>query len=56
LEIVERFANGEAHKGDLDALHDVGFAMTNASICGLGMTASTAILSSVAKWPELWTY
>jgi NADH-quinone oxidoreductase subunit F len=55
LEIVGRFANGEARKGDLDALHDVGFAMTNASICGLGMTASTAILSSVEKWPELWT-
>lgn len=54
LEIVHRFAAGEARNGDLEALQDVGFAMTNASICGLGMTASTAIISSIEKWPELW--
>jgi NADH-quinone oxidoreductase subunit F len=54
LEIVERFAAGEAKNGDLEALQDVGYAMTNASICGLGMTASTAIISSIEKWPEIW--
>ncbi|MDF1501084.1 MAG: NAD(P)H-dependent oxidoreductase subunit E [Anaerolineales bacterium] len=53
LEIVGRFAEGEAKKGDREALDDVGFAMTNASLCGLGMTAGTAILSAVKKWPEL---
>jgi NADH-quinone oxidoreductase subunit F len=54
LEIVGRFAEGKAKSGDLEALSDVGFAMTNASLCGLGMTAGTAILSSIEKWPELW--
>jgi NADH-quinone oxidoreductase subunit F len=54
LEIVGRFAEGKAKNGDLEALSDIGFAMTNASLCGLGMTAGTAILSSVEKWPELW--
>ncbi len=55
LEIVRRFAAGEVNNGDLEALRDVGFAMTNTSICGLGMTASTAIISSIEKWPHLWT-
>jgi NADH-quinone oxidoreductase subunit F len=54
LEIVGRFAEGKASKGDLEALEDVGFAMTHASLCGLGMTAGTAILSAVEKWPALW--
>lgn len=54
LEIVGRFADGKANRGDLQALSDVGFAMTKASLCGLGMTAGTAILSAVEKWPELW--
>jgi hypothetical protein len=27
--------------------------MTNASLCGLGMTAGSAILSAVERWPEL---
>jgi NADH-quinone oxidoreductase subunit F len=54
LEIVKRFAAGSAKNGDLEALRDVGHAMTNASICGLGMTASTAIISSIDKWPEIW--
>jgi NADH-quinone oxidoreductase subunit F len=54
LEIVGRFADSKANKGDLQALSDVGFAMTKASLCGLGMTAGTAILSAVEKWPELW--
>ncbi|MGD2161898.1 MAG: NAD(P)H-dependent oxidoreductase subunit E [Anaerolineales bacterium] len=54
LEIVGRFAEGEAKPGDLEALSDVDFAMTNASLCGLGMTAGTAILSAVEKWPHIW--
>jgi len=53
LEILGRMANGGLHKGDLQALQDVGYAMTNASFCGLGMTAATAVLSAIERWPEL---
>ena len=54
LEIVSAWANGSASRGDLAALQDVGYAMTQASFCGLGMTAGTAILSAFEKWPDLW--
>jgi NADH-quinone oxidoreductase subunit F len=53
LEILGRIAGGKIHKGDLLALEDVGYAMTNASFCGLGMTAATAVLSALERWPEL---
>jgi NADH-quinone oxidoreductase subunit F len=53
LEIVEKIVEGKAKKGDLQALQDIGYAMTHASLCGLGMTASTAILSALKRWPEL---
>ncbi|MES0340157.1 MAG: NAD(P)H-dependent oxidoreductase subunit E [Anaerolineales bacterium] len=54
LEIISRWVDGEAKKSDLSALRDIGFAMTNASLCGLGMTASTAIVSAFDRWPSLW--
>ncbi|MCJ7823322.1 MAG: hypothetical protein MUP44_00325, partial [Anaerolineales bacterium] len=54
LEIISRWVEGKAKKSDLSALRDIGFAMTNASLCGLGMTASTAIISAIDKWPSLW--
>lgn len=53
LELVAKIARGEASNGDLAALEDVGFAMTQASLCGLGQTAATAILSALEKWPAL---
>ena len=53
LELVAKIARGEASNGDLAALEDVGFAMTEASLCGLGQTAATAILSALEKWPAL---
>ncbi len=51
LEIIEALAKGEASEADLEALRDVIFTMTNASICGLGMTAGAAILSALDKFP-----
>jgi NADH-quinone oxidoreductase subunit F len=53
LEIISRMAKGKASSVDIRALEDVGFTMTNASLCGLGMTAGTAVLSALEKWPEL---
>lgn len=54
LEILQRVLhNGGSTPGDKAALEDVGFAMTYTSLCGLGQTAATAVLSAVQLWPEL---
>ena len=53
LEIVERVKDGKADAGDIAALKDIQFAMTNASLCGLGMTAGSAIRTALEKWPDL---
>jgi hypothetical protein len=34
-------------------LLDVGRMMTRISLCGLGMTAGTAVMSAIELWPEL---
>lgn len=54
LEILERIAhNGGPKATDRDALYDIGFTMTETSLCGLGQTAATAIMSAMDLWPEL---
>jgi NADH:ubiquinone oxidoreductase subunit F (NADH-binding) len=35
------------------AWSDVGWTMTDASLCGLGQTAASAVLSAMKHWPEL---
>jgi NADH-quinone oxidoreductase subunit F len=52
-EILERLANGCALPGDRVRLQDVGWTMTDASLCGLGQTAASAVLSAIQLWPEL---
>lgn len=39
--------------GDKDRLIDVGLTMTESSLCGLGQTAASAVMSAIKKWPEL---
>ena len=39
--------------GDRERLSDVGATMIDASLCGLGQTAPTAILSAMKLWPEM---
>jgi NADH-quinone oxidoreductase subunit F len=54
MEILDRIAhNGCAHAGDKDTLLDVGFTMTETSLCGLGQTAAATVLSAIELWPEL---
>jgi len=48
LEIVERLASGRARQDDAALLREIGAAMTDASICGLGQTAAGAVLSALA--------
>ncbi len=49
-EIVERIHAGEARPGDEERLLDLAAAMTDASICGLGQTAASAVTSALRLW------
>jgi NADH-quinone oxidoreductase subunit F len=53
LEILQRMADGRAGRADKQTLLDVGFAMTQTSLCGLGQTAASAVISALERWPEL---
>lgn len=53
LEILQRVAAGLPQPGDLLRLQDVGWTMTDSSLCGLGQTAALAVLSAMKLWPEL---
>ena len=52
-EILQRAVAGEALPDDAERLADVGWTMSDASICGLGQTAATAVLSAQKLWPEI---
>jgi NADH-quinone oxidoreductase subunit F len=52
-EILERVAVGKGLPGDLERLQDVGWTMTDASLCGLGQTAAAAVLSAIKIWPAM---
>ena len=52
-EILDRLSGGEILPGDRQRLTDVGWTMTDSSLCGLGQTAATAVLSAIKLWPEL---
>jgi NADH-quinone oxidoreductase subunit F len=54
-EILDRIAAGRIMEGDLERLGDVGWTMTDASLCGLGQTAAGAVLSAIQLWPEMFT-
>ncbi len=55
LEILQRVVDGKVMQGDVDRLKDVGWTMTDASICGLGQTAASAVLSALRIWPDLFS-
>jgi NADH-quinone oxidoreductase subunit F len=52
-EILDRVASGRPLPGDRERLSDVGGTMIDASLCGLGQTAPTAVLSAMKLWPEM---
>ena len=52
-EILQRISSGKIMDGDLERLQDVGWTMTDASLCGLGQTAASAVLSAIKLWPNL---
>ena len=52
-ELLERLASGKANgevRGERVLLGEIGQAMRDASICGLGQTASSAVESAIAKF------
>ena len=54
LEIIERILRyGGPRPDDVIALRDIGHTMTQTSLCGLGQTAASAVLSAIDRWPEL---
>jgi NADH-quinone oxidoreductase subunit F len=55
VEILSRLAEGKYREGDVGRLTDVGWTMVDASLCGLGQTAATAVLSAIKLWPELFS-
>lgn len=52
-EILQRSAVGTTIAADRERLSDIGATMIDASLCGLGQTAPTAVLSAMKLWPEL---
>jgi NADH-quinone oxidoreductase subunit F len=52
-EILQRVAGGQPLPGDSARLQDIGWTMTDASLCGLGQTAASAVLSAMRLWPHL---
>ena len=53
MEILERIAEDRMQAGDVERLGDVGWTMTDASLCGLGQTAASAVLSAMKEFPDL---
>ncbi len=55
MEILERGVGRKTLAAeDLVALEDIGMAMTQTSLCGLGQTAASATLSALELWPDLY--
>jgi len=50
---LQRVARDAVQPGDRQRLADVGWTMSDASICGLGQSASWAVQSAMKLWPEL---
>ncbi len=55
VEILKRVAQHKTLPGDASRLQDIGWTMSDASICGLGQTAASAVLSGLKLWPDLFT-
>jgi len=53
MEILKRIEEGKVEEGDFIRLQDVGWTMTDASLCGLGQTAASAVLSAMKLWPDM---
>ncbi len=53
VEVLERMVTGRGDPDEIRRLEEIGSTMTDASICGLGQTASMAVLSALHHWPDM---
>jgi NADH:ubiquinone oxidoreductase subunit F (NADH-binding) len=51
-EILDRMSRGEGRKSDIRSLKDVSAAMIDTAFCGLGFTAPTSLLDSLALFGD----
>jgi NADP-reducing hydrogenase subunit HndC len=47
LEVLTRITNGEGREGDIEFLEELGSAIKDASMCGLGTTLPNPVLSTI---------
>lgn len=47
LEVLTRITNGEGQEGDIEFLEELGLAIKDASMCGLGTTLPNPVLSTL---------
>jgi len=47
LEVLTRITNGEGREGDIEFLEELGMAIKDASMCGLGTTLPNPVLSTI---------
>jgi NADP-reducing hydrogenase subunit HndC len=52
LEVLTRISNGEGREGDLEFLEELGHAIKDASMCGLGQTLPNPVLSTLRYFKE----
>lgn len=52
LEILEKITSGKGEANDLDLLDDLCTVITDSSLCGLGKTATTPVISSMHYFKE----
>jgi len=51
-EILDRNLRGQSLPGDIERLEDIIATMADTSLCGLGQTAGSAVLSAIEIYPE----
>jgi len=52
LEVLDRICNGEGKEGDMEFLEELGEAIKDASLCGLGQTLPNPVLSTLRYFKE----
>ena len=52
LSLLEQITKGKAKEGDIELIRSIGHTMKNASLCGLGITASNPVMSSLKYFYE----
>jgi len=52
LEVLTNICEGKGEKGDIELLEEMGEAIKDASLCGLGQTAANPVLSTIRYFRE----